>query len=364
MLSAEGCRQRRQRFWQRLDPPPEGDQLLLADPLHLMYLANFFVDPFSLGAGFGGYLMLRRDGHTTLIHDNRLPKSVEAAHVDERLVVPWYDGQAPGRGPRRLALLEALRPGGGGFRIQDGLDDPYAPVVIGTLAAQRRVKDEDEIALLRRCMRVTEAGHAWACSHIEPGMTELDVYCGIVNACTQAAGHAVVVYGDFVVSPGPARRGGPPTARVLTTGDMLILDFSVVIGGYRSDFTNTLVVGRQPTAEQQRVYRLCVEAMAAGEQLLRAGTACLTVYQAVRQVFEQAGMAEFFPHHAGHGLGLSHPEAPYFVRQAEETLLAGDVVTLEPGLYVSHVGGIRIEHNYRITAAGYERLSNHTIALA
>jgi Xaa-Pro aminopeptidase len=75
------------------------------------------------------------------------------------------------------------------------------------------------------------------------------------------------------------------------------------------------------------------------------------------------GVAEHFPHHAGHGLGLSHPEAPYFVRRATETLVAGDVVTLEPGLYVSGVGGIRIEHNYLVTATGYERLSDHVIAL-
>jgi Xaa-Pro aminopeptidase len=103
--------------------------------------------------------------------------------------------------------------------------------------------------------------------------------------------------------------------------------------------------------------------MAAGERELRAGATCRTVYQAVRGVFDKAGVAEYFPHHAGHGLGLTHPEAPYFVREANETLLAGDVVTLEPGLYVPNVGGIRIEHNYRITDAGYDRLSNHVIAL-
>ena len=68
-------------------------------------------------------------------------------------------------------------------------------------------------------------------------------------------------------------------------------------------------------------------------------------------------------HHAGHGLGLTHPEAPFFVPKADETLLAGDVVTLEPGLYVADVGGIRIEHNYLVTGTGFERLSNHTIAL-
>lgn len=363
MLTAEGCRQRRQRFWQQLDPPPDSDFLVLADPIHLVYLANFYVDPFSLGAGFRGYLIVRKDGHAKLIHDDRLPKSVEAAHVEERRVVVWYDGQSPATGPRQLAPLAMVNPQGSGLRIHDRVGDPYAPTVIHTLAEMRRRKDPDELAVMRRCMQASDVGHAWARTNVKPGMTELDVYCGVNTACIEAAEHAVIVYGDFAVSPGPERRGGPPTSRVLKLGDMLIIDYSVVIEGYRSDFTNTLVVGAEPTPDQRRLYDLCVSAMAAGAKELRADSACLTVYQAVRDVFEKAGMAEYFPHHAGHGLGLSHPEAPYIVRQATETLLAGDVVTLEPGLYVPGIGGIRIEHNYLITEQGFERLSNHTISL-
>src|SRR5258708_37412817 len=106
MLSAEGCRRRRERLWQRLDPKLEEEFLILADPIHLMYLANFWVDPFSLGAGFGGILLLGKDSQATLIHDHRLPASVQEAHVDERQVVNWYDGQSPGKGPRQLALEE------------------------------------------------------------------------------------------------------------------------------------------------------------------------------------------------------------------------------------------------------------------
>lgn len=173
----------------------------------------------------------------------------------------------------------------------------------------------------------------------------------------------MIVYGDFAVSPGPERAGGPPTERVLLPGDMFILDFSVVLRGYRSDFTNTLVVGREPTSEQRQLFDLSVAAMAAGEKELREGAACRAVYDAVRGAFDKAGMAKHFPHHAGHGIGLSHPEAPFFVREATETLRAGDVVTLEPGLYVTGVGGLRIENNYLITETGYERLSNHAIAL-
>jgi Xaa-Pro dipeptidase len=363
MLSEQGCRARRQRLWQELAPPPDGDHLRLADPIHLMYLAGFHVDPFSLGAGFGGYLLVRQDGRAKLLHDNRLPASVQQAHVEERTVVTWYDGQSPGRGPRQLALLDEVNPSHAGLRFHDRPGDPYAATLIHTLARMRRQKDPDEVALLRRCMRATDAGHAWARAHVRPGMSELDVYLGVSAACTRDAGQPVIVYGDFAVSPGPQRRGGPPTDRVLEPGDMFILDYAVVIGGYRSDFTNTLVVGRDPTPDQQRLYDLCMEAMAQGERELRAGAACLNVYGAVRAVFEKAGVAEHFPHHAGHGLGLTHPEAPFLVRHADETLLAGDVITLEPGLYIDGIGGIRIEHNYLITEQGYERLSNHTIAL-
>jgi hypothetical protein len=363
MLTAEGCRRRRQRLWERLDPKPDGDHLRLADPVHLMYLANFHVDPFSLGAGFGGVLLLRRDGHAKLLHDDRLPESAAAACVEERVVVPWYDGQSAGRGPRQLALLQGVNPAHDGLRVHDRPGDPYAATLITTLAAMRRRKDPDEIDLLKRCMRAGEAGHAWAREHVAPRMTELEVYCGVNTACIRAAGRPVIVYGDFAVSPGPERRGGPPTGKVIEPGDMLILDFSVVIDGYRGDFTNTLVVGREPTAEQRRLFEWCAEAMAAGEKELRPGAACRAVYAAVRGAFERAGVAKHFPHHAGHGLGLTHPEAPYFVRQAaDDHLLAGDVVTLEPGLYVAGVGGIRIEHNYLIAEGGFERLSNHVIA--
>lgn len=364
MLTAEGCRRRRERLWAKLDPPPETDYLLLSDPIHLVYFANYFVDPISLGAGFPGYLMIRKDGHAKLLHENRAPKSVLAAHVEERRSIPWYDGNSPGHGPRQLAVLAEVNPMRTGLRIHDRPGDLLASQVIHTVAEMRRQKDPDEIELLRRCMRVTEAGHAWARTNVKPGMTELDVYAGIHGACVKAAGMPVIVYGDFAVSPGPERRGGAPTDRVLQTGDMMILDYSVVIQGYRSDFTNTLVVGGKPNADQQRLYDLCMSAMAAGEKELRAEASCLTVYNAVRGVFERAGVADAFPHHAGHGLGITHPEDPYLVRSANQHLLTGDVVTLEPGLYVAGVGGIRIEHNYLITPAGYERLSNHTIALA
>lgn len=357
MLTAHGCRERRFRLLEQLVPT---QPLVFADPLHLRYFANFYVDPISQTADLGGLLVLHPTGHTDLFHDARLPRSVEAAHVDERTPIGWYDGQHPARGPRGLLLRDILE--GHGGRIHDSLADPDAPQLYATVAGLRRRKDPDEIEVLRTCMRAAAAGHAWALAHIRPGMTELDVYAGVAQAVYSALGRWAVVYGDFVVGSG-SQRGGPPSPRVLRDGQTFILDFSVVVQGYRSDVTNTLVVGRRPNAEQQRLYDLCLDALRAGERQLRAGASCRAVYDAVHGVFAAAGLADHFPTHAGHGLGLAHPEPPFIVRHATETLLEGDVVTLEPGLYVGDIG-IRVEHNYRITADGFERLSEHVLTPA
>lgn len=361
MLTADGCRSRVRRLLAALQP---ASPLLLADPIHLRYFANAYTDPFSLGADFGGFLKVAPDGRTTLYHDHRAPKIYDAAFADERMPVKWYDGKTPGQGPRRLILRDVVELAGTGGRVHDALTDPDAVRLHTIVAEMRRRKDPDEIALLKACMAATNAGHEWALALVEPGMTELDVYAGVAAECSRAAGFPVVVYGDFAVSDGPARRGGMATRRELAAGDLLILDFSVVIQGYRSDFTNTLCVGGRPSAEQQKLFDLCVAALTAGERVLKAGVACQAVYDAVRGVFVAAGVEKAFPHHAGHGLGVSHPEPPYFVEKSEGSVVAGDVVTLEPGLYVEGVGGVRIEHNYLVTDAGCERLSGHQIALS
>ena len=263
MLTADGCRSRRARLWDALGDRAVVPALVLTDPVNLRYLANFYVDPFSLGADFGGVLAIDRDGKTTLYHDRRLPESVQSAHADERKIVPWYDGQTPGIGPRRLALASTVAALGG--RIHDCLCDPLSTAIHEAIASMRRAKDADEVEALRACMRASEAGQAWGLQNARAGMTELDVYNGIFAACATAEGRPSIIYGDFAVSPGSARRGGPPTGHVLQKGETLILDFSVVLSGYRSDFTNTLVVGGNPSPEQTRLSAACQMAMAAGE---------------------------------------------------------------------------------------------------
>lgn len=358
MLNAEGCQARRQRFLDRLKPT---HPVVLADPLHLRYFANFYVDAVSSSADFGGLLVLQPDGHATLYHDAKLPGGAAQAHADKVEKLPWYTGQEPELAPRRLILRPALEQNGG--RIHDSIADPLGPQIIRLISELRRSKDADEVALLKTCMKASDAGHAWGLANIRPGMTELEVYAGVAGAAYAALGHFATVYGDFTVSPGSKKRGGPPTPHKLEAGEFFILDYSVIVQGYRSDFTNTICVGGKPTAEQQKLMDLSLAALAAGAKELKAGVTCQHVYDAMRAVFAAANMADYFTTHGGHGLGISHPEPPYIVRHSTETLVAGDVVTLEPGLYVDGVGGLRIEHNYRVTESGAEQLSNHRVAL-
>jgi Xaa-Pro aminopeptidase len=103
--------------------------------------------------------------------------------------------------------------------------------------------------------------------------------------------------------------------------------------------------------------------MRGGESVLRAGVKASDVHAAVFKPYADAGRPELFTHHAGHGIGLAHPEPPILVPDSTDVLQAGDVITLEPGAYQEGIGGMRIEHNYLITATGYERMTNHMIAL-
>src|SRR5436853_74749 len=109
MLTAEGCKARRLRLWERFDLPGV-KEIVLADPAHVRYFANAYITPFSLGGDEMIALSIRRDGTTTLFHDNRAPDSLSTAFVDEHIKIPWYDGQRPAPYPRQLALQKMPTP--------------------------------------------------------------------------------------------------------------------------------------------------------------------------------------------------------------------------------------------------------------
>lgn len=390
MLTKDGCLARRQRLWDII--PPGVEWVLVADPRHVHYLSNFWVQPLSFSAGERGWLLLEREGKATLLGDNfTLRSRAGEPFIDDEIMIKWYDHRHSVMN-RDHALLKAAEQIGdklygrtgvveaewlplGAFELL-GLDHEAhsvkkeakapedAPVDLGTiLRGLRRKKEADEIALIKETTRACEAGHAKAREILAPGLSEYDMFQAVYAAVMAKAGRPCLIYGDFrATTPTQFKAGGLPTQYKLKTGDFFILDYSVVLDGYRCDFTNTLCVG-DPNTKQKHLFETVSAAMRSGEKSLKAGALAKDVFDATEKPIREAGLAENFKHHAGHGIGLAHPEAPILVPESDDVLIAGDVVTLEPGLYVEGIGGIRIEHNYLITDAGYERLSNHVISL-
>ncbi len=391
MLTQPGCLARRKRLWEAL--PADLEWVLIADPRHVHYFSNFWVQPLSFSAGERCWLLLERDGKATLLGDNfTLRSRAGEPFIDEEVMIKWYDHrhsvmnrdhallkaaeQISDRLYGRAGVVEAEWLPVGAFELL-GLDheahsvqreakDPpkRAPVDLGTvIRGLRRKKEADEIALIKECTRACEAGHAQAREILKAGIGEYDMFRAVYAAVLEKAGRPCLIYGDFrATTSTQIKAGGLPTDYKVKAGDFFILDYSVVLDGYRCDFTNTLCAG-DPTPQQAHLFNTVQAAMRNGEKTLKAGALAKDVFNATNQPIADAGLAANFAHHAGHGIGLAHPEPPILVPESEDVLIAGDVVTLEPGLYVEGIGGIRIEHNYLITDTGYERISQHVISL-
>jgi Xaa-Pro aminopeptidase len=364
------CQARRERLIEQIN----ADLLIINNPRHIFYLTGLYVTPLALsGWGLNSLLINASNGQSKLIVHNFIESDAKSAHVDELDVWKWYDAATDaGVAIFPKALAELNQRLGDYNRKRVGIEYGWLPFgadiveavdITGTLLDMRRRKDAEELALIQAAIRAVEAGHVRAREFIQPGVTELDVFNAMYTAITTTAGRAVLPMGDFVGGERANAGGGMATPRTLQAGELMILDVFPVVNGYRADFTATLSVDGNLTDRQKLLETALHAGFAAGESMLKPGTRAGDVYRAVKEALSEYGFGDGFRHHAGHGLGLGHPEAPYFVPNSDEILVAGDVVTLEPGSYGADFGA-RIEHNYRITETGFVRLTNHPTAFA
>lgn len=368
-LTSAGCRVRRERLLELV----EADLLIISNPRHIYYFSNLWQSPLAL-SGWGPLFLFieASSGRTRVLVHDFLASAAHEAFADEVEVYPWYTATAdPGVNfwpvavealNKQLQSYKARRVGIELGSLPFGAEIEAWVDLTGIIRGLRRRKDEDELVLIRQAIRAVEAGHQAARAAIRPGITELDVYNAVYAAIVSEAGKAVLPLGDFASGDRAHGGGGPATSRILRSGEVMILDIFPIIEGYRADFTATLAVDGTLKPKQQALEAALHAAIAAGEEMLRPGNRAGDVYRAVYRALEAHDFAQGFGHHAGHGLGLGHPEPPFLVPNSEELLVAGDVVTLEPGSYSgsgTEVFGGRIEHNYLITESGFERLTNH-----
>ncbi|HEY8726811.1 MAG TPA: Xaa-Pro peptidase family protein [Gaiellaceae bacterium] len=226
----------------------------------------------------------------------------------------------------------------------------------GLVEGLRAVKDADELAAIRRACEITDRVFERLIEERFVGRTERDLAWTIEQLFHDEGADAVAFETIVASGPNSAPPHGRATDRQIGRGDTVIVDTGCIVGGYASDYTRTFTTGFVE-APIKEAYALVLAAQQAGFDALRAGVRGLDADAAARRVVDETAFAGTFGHGLGHGLGLEVHEAPRLSIESKDTLASGNVVTVEPGIYLEGRAGIRIEDNVVITDDGVQNFT-------
>jgi Xaa-Pro aminopeptidase len=227
----------------------------------------------------------------------------------------------------------------------------------GLVEALRAVKDESELEAIRRAGEITSEAYGRFAEERFVGRTERELAWRL-NELFHELGADAPAFETIVASgPNSARPHARPTDRTMEAGETVVVDAGAMVDGYNADCTRTFATGPLPD-ELESAYTATLEGQLAGLEATRAGVTGIDADEAARDKIEAAGLGEKFGHGLGHGVGLEVHEAPRLSRESTDTLVAGNVVTVEPGVYLGGLGGIRIEDLVVVTDGAPEVLTS------
>ena len=333
----------------------ELDALLVFSPANRRYLSGF--------TGTEGFVLIGREGAIVLVD----PRYTEQARGQCPAFTIVEHNADTGFWPvleRQLAELGVRRLGFEGQHVTVAwLDEAREKVpAVNWVPTQRLVeqlrmiKDEGEIAAIRRAQELTDRVFAEVLAGVRAGMSErelaLRLWTGLLEAGAEDRAFVTIV-ASGVRSALPH---GVASDKPIERGDLVTVDFGAYVDGYASDMTRTFVVGRA-SPEQRRIYDVVLQAEQAGVEAVRPGRTGKEVDAVARAIIEQAGYGQAFGHGLGHGVGLEVHEAPRLSKLGEDRLEPGMVVTVEPGIYLPGWGGVRIEDLVVVREDGPEVLT-------
>jgi Xaa-Pro aminopeptidase len=345
-----------------LDRLPESgvDAMLVTGLVNVRYLTGY--------SGSNGVALLTPDSPKFLTDFRYIEQAAE--EVDSSFE----------RRPAALDLLDAVRetlPEGGmrlGFedahmsvwdhrRLRDRLPERVELVAVHGLVEQlRRVKDANEIARIKAATELADEAFETLLGERLAGRTEREVAVRLDHGMRERG--AVGSSFPTIVAAGPngARPHARPRDVEIRPGDLVVIDWGAELDGYFSDCTRTLAAGA-PAEEMREIYELVLEAQLTGVRAVKAGAGGREVDASARAVIEAAGHGVRFGHGLGHGVGLEVHEPPRLSQSSEDVLVSGNVVTVEPGVYVPASFGVRIEDLVVVTEGGCEILTSVSKAL-
>jgi Xaa-Pro aminopeptidase len=330
------------------------DAFLVTNLTNVRYLTGF--------SGTNGQVLITREG-TLFLTDPRYES--RAGDIVKGADIVIYPSRVTDVLPDRLQSGSvrrlAIEAGSMTIAVMEDLDEKLEGVgIVGTknwIEDLRRVKEPAELQLMQRAAEVTASAYEWVLDRLVVGATEKSVALDLEVWMRQNGADDVSF--EPIVGSGPlsAHIHHSPSDRQFEKGDFVLMDFGCKVDGYCSDFTRTVCIG--PASDEQREsYDLVARAQAAGTAAVRPGATGIEVDEAARAVVRSAGRVEQFGHGLGHGVGLDIHEAPTLRWTSDDTLEPGNVVTVEPGVYVVGAGGVRIEDSVVVTQDGGQVLGN------
>lgn len=243
--------------------------------------------------------------------------------------------------------------------IKEALEDVLLIDLGDKLMRERNRKEAEEIVLMKKANDIAEKAFIELLNHIEAGKTEKELAAYFDYLMAKEGSDGVSFDTILLTGTRTSMPHGVPSDAKLKNGDFVLFDFGATYKGYHSDMTRTIAL-KSATDEMKEKYDLVLKAQLAGTKVLNEGVRCADVYKAAYDVLDEKDMAKYFRHGLGHGVGLEIHEGFNASPRSNDTYEVGNVTSIEPGIYIPNIFGIRIEDVCYISPRGRENISKIT----
>ena len=329
------------------------DGFLVTNPYSRRYMTGF--------TGTAGTAVISRDDAvfiTDFRYTEQAAEQISGFRIVKQsgLMKDAVAEQVTAMGIKKIGFEQDTLPYAEYDRYRKATEAEWIPVS-GVIEKLRMVKTDEELRTIRKAADIADKAFSHILTFIKPGVTELEV-SNELEFFMRRLGAAESSF-DTIVASGKrsALPHGVATDKTIENGDMVTLDFGALYDGYVSDITRTVAVG-EPSEELKKIYHIVLEAQQRACSALKPGMTGKEADAVARDYIKEHGYGEAFGHSTGHGIGLEVHEGPGLSFRSDTVLEPGMVVTVEPGIYVPGLGGVRIEDDVLITEDGCELLTS------